>query len=928
MRPISKIRVALIACVAVVSVYLVVPTARYYLHLQTRVELTAPRPEGVDRPDTDDQATLENWREENPKLSKWFDDNQDQIAWEETADRLRDRAVPLGLDLLGGADVTLMLDRQKAEIDEVEGIIEILRRELNDLGVALNAEPIKGQAAFNIGIANPANSKVTADLIKVFEETVQFDGPTLESTLKAGRKARIDITPSYIDRQFRDMIDGAKKGIEERVNGLGVVQARISLQGTDRIRVQVPGVKDPDRLIDNMIKPAYLEFRMVHQRSDSLVDPVTGRLFSTANLPVGSERVDGKLGSFDPDTQTVTYSERDFILVTRTQLTGEDLREAGVQYDPTDFRNQIKVSLEFNPEGTRKFSEMTSKYADSEPKRQMAILLDGVVRSAPTIQVAITDGRAVIEGGFTNEEATELSQILKAGSLPAPLKIEQKNSIGATLGAESILSGVEALILGALIVTFFMILYYGTAGIISIFALILNVLIILAIMSLARATLTLSGIGGILLTIGMAVDANVLIYERIREELDAGRPLRQAIGLGFNRAFTVILDSNLTTLMAALILLQFTEGSVKGFALTMSFGLIANLFTGLTVTYTLCALWFGKFGQLSLGKLTVFRNPAINFIGLRKFSWPLSIGVLVITAVMVVTGGGLQYGVDFAGGVRAEVRFDNDEVKEEAIRATMLEHGLEDPRVIPIISEGNRYQVETKLVEDETGPSLPKTEQKFDEALSSKFGDSFKIAGRAEFGALTSGEFRELALWVVLLASIAILIYLSFRFEPFFGVAAIIALVHDLTIVVLLATLWKVQITLEVVAALMVLLGFSVNDTIVIFDRVRENTRTVFGSTFRQLCNLSMNQSLSRTVITSGTLLVSVLALLVIGGEGLKPFAKVILLGTIVGTYSSCFVATPLVDKWNDYTNNRTQHALAARKKKKVEAAKPIGRSR
>jgi SecD/SecF fusion protein len=928
MRPISKLRIAMIACVALLSIYLVVPTARYYLHLQTRVEASGLRPDGTERPATDDQATLDSWREKHPELAQWYDSNHDHILWEEKADQLRGKAVPLGLDLLGGADVTLILDRIEAESNEVDSMISSLEREFGLENVSATMEEIKGQAAFHLGIADPANSRVTADLLKQYEGTIQFNPGELESTLRSGRKARINISTPFIDRQFRDMISGAKKGIEERINGLGVVQARISLQSGDRIRVQVPGVKDPDRLIQNMIKPAYLEFRMVHPKNSTLVDAVTGRIPPSANLPVGTEVMPGKLGSFNQETQTVTYREQDFLLSSRAQLGGEHLRSAGVRYDPTDFQNQIKVSLEFNPAGTDLFAEMTTKHANATPKRQMAILLDGIVRSAPSINEPIRSGQAVIEGGFSNEEATELSQILKAGSLPAPLMIEQKNSIGATLGVESILSGVKALIWGALIVTFFMIIYYGMAGVISIIALILNVLIILAIMALSHATLTMSGIGGILLTIGMAVDANVLIYERIREELDAGRPLRQAIGLGFNRAFTVILDSNMTTLMAALILLQFTEGSVKGFALTMSFGLIANLFTGLTVTYTLCALWFGKFGQLSLGKLSVFKNPTIDFIGLRKFSWPLSLIILIGSLVVVSAGGGMKYGVDFAGGVRAEVHFNKDDVSEEAIRTAMLGRGLEDPRVVRILGEGNRYQVEAKLVEDEAGPSLPQTEKKFDEALEVAFAGAFEVKSRAEFGALTSGEFRELAFWVVLLASIAILIYLSVRFEPVFGVAAIIALVHDLTIVVLLATLWKVQITLEVVAALMVLLGFSVNDTIVIFDRVRENSRTVFGKTFRELCNLSMNQSLSRTVVTSGTLLIAVLVLLLIGGEGLKPFAKVVLLGTIVGTYSSCFVATPLVDKWNDHNNNKTLQALAAKKKKKAEGAKPIGRPR
>ena len=585
------------------------------------------------------------------------------------------------------------------------------------------------------------------------------------------------------------------------------------MQGNNQIRVQVPGERDPQRLIANVIQPANLAFHMVVPNQEQYLD-LDGRVRDDVVLPPGSAVWPGKLAHIDKNTRAIEYTTRDFILQRRADLTGEDVRTARVTFNPTDPVDPIVVSLELTPEGADKFAKLTTEFGGQTPPRQLAIVLDGVVRSAPNLNEPILNGRASISGGFTSEEATELSQVLRAGALPAPLEITGARVVGATMGAQSIQMGINALIWGTLLISIFMVFYYGTAGAISIVALALNVLIIVAIMAMARATLTLSGIGGILLTIGMAIDANILIYERIREEVASGRPLRQAIGLGFNRAFTVILDSNVTTLMTALVLLQFTEGSVFGFALTMTFGLIANLFTGLTVTYTLCSLWFTWKGNLSLGKFWVFHKGNFDFIKASKITFVVSAVVLLAGVIGLAAIGGPRYGVDFAGGVSAEVQFaEGTDIDETAIRNALAASPLGGGTVTKLGDRENTYVIDVRLLERPAGfdtaaamaglieandaattatelAAAPGsgdgdphyTEYALRRMLADSFGTEYEIQSMQSFSAQMGLSFATLALTVTLLASIAILVYLWFRFELFFGVAAVLALVHDLVI--------------------------------------------------------------------------------------------------------------------------------------------------
>lgn len=877
MKQVSQWRVYMIVAVTLVSLILVLPTARYLIALSSD-------------------------------------------ASEEVLDELREKAIALGLDLQGGVDVTLTIDRKKSRTNAIRAQVATLKNTFRSQQISAEAYESQDGQAIVVRLQDPEDARRVANELS---NSDQLEGIPSEAELATQEPVRIEMSDSAIERNMVKNIDGALLIVRERLDKLGLTQPSIAKQGSDRIRVQVPGEKDPTRVIKNLTTLAEMEFRLTHPDFGSSLDPIIGMLDELGELkpgaepPLGYEILPYRFGSVNKTTREIEYTEGMILIERETNLTGENLRSASVTQVPMDLENPIKVSIQFDREGTKLFGEMTiasvKNKRDGGPGDHMAIVLDGVVRSAPTLGVVITGGSAVIEGGFTFDEATDLANVLKAGSLPAPLIVESQKSVGATLGNEAILSGVKALMIGTLLVVVFMIWYYRIAGVIAIIALIMNVLIIFAALSLSNATLTLAGIGGILLTIGMAVDANVLIYERIREEIDAGRPLRQAMQVGFDRAFTVILDSNLTTLMTALVLLQFvSEGSVFGFALTMTFGILANLYTGLTVTMTLCTLWFKYRDTLSLGKLRFFHKPTYDFVKMGKVTFPVAMVVAVI-GVTIFAGNNLlpegsriiRYGVDFEGGLVIDARFA-EPTTDTALRQILGDAGLAGgERIQKVVGNENDFIIRVRRLEnlDEEIVSnigvLKETETRLRAALDAAYPGGVTILSSESFGPETGSEFRTMAGWVIFWASIAILIYLGLRFEVVFGAAAVITLIHDLSLTVLLASLWNVEITLNVVAGLLLLLGYSVNDTIVIFDRIRENTRRKAAPTFSEICNLSINQSLSRTIITSGTAVLAIVVMLFVGGEGLRPLAKVLLIGSIVGTYSSSFIATPIVHWWN-----------------------------
>ncbi|NQU41986.1 protein translocase subunit SecD [bacterium] len=875
--------------------------------------------------------------------------NQATDEYEKKKAGLQRASIKLGLDLIGGADALLRVDEDSMK----DRLLGDMRRDIFD---ELSAKRIGAKAVISedgnglrLTLDDPADALRALDAINYMIEQDRFEAFNSDAFVNSGMVI-LQLSTRYLRSEISDSVETAEKVIRERVDEFGVTQPSVSLQrgseGISGIRVQVPGEKDPEYVIQQIIRPAQLEFFLLHEGhkgpngefnpdfaleyyEKKMVENVRGEEReefvprADKRLPAGYIGIPGDIVTDQNET-----IKRMYIVRYPAAMDGAYLREAYVQTDPTNLTSPINVGIAFDGRGAAIFRRLTRENIGEF----LAISLDRKVYSAPVIRTVIPNGQAVIEGTFTSDEARDLALVLKAGALPADLEPAEQRLVGPTLGQESITQSLYALAIGGAAITVFMILYYGTAGLVSVLALILNLLVIVACLDLFNATLTLSGIGGIILTIGMAVDANVLIYERNREELENGRPLQAAIRGGFGRAFSVIFDSNLTTLLAAFVLLQFGEGSVQGFALTMAFGLLANLFTGLTVTYALCALWFRIRGGLSLGVLHIFRNPKINFIGMRYGSFTISAALILFCVGNLIYQGGPKYAVDFEGGVLTQVRVTTTtENQSEAIKEALSNAGLpgEQAKVQAVrAAENNDYLVRLGIQPSPAGEEMGDTQytqQRLEGALKAHYSDGVTFLGSTSVSSEVGQEFQEIALVVILSASFCILLYLWFRFELVFGVAAVIALLHDLIITLGIITLLNVQISLDIVSALLILLGFSVNDTIVIFDRVRENSHSMFGQSFKDICNSAMNKTLSRTLITSGTTVGIMLVMFFFGGRSLAPFALTLIVGGLVGTYSSDFVAAPLVYWWNDRQRGRVVEQIARKSAGVVDAEAGAG---
>ncbi|MBN1902884.1 protein translocase subunit SecD [Candidatus Sumerlaeota bacterium] len=857
-------RLLLILLISVISIVMVLPTARYFTFVST-----TPHPAiGSDA----------------------------EKAYDDQIQNLKARSITPGLDLQGGVDILLSVDQNKTENDNLVKIVDQLKKRFRKDSIDATFDVDSQTNTFQFRILNTKDFRQAKNILDEYKGVFEdFDSAPLQE----GDVVNLRLSPKILEQYFESAIQGSEKVLRNRVNEFGLTQALIVRQGDTRIRVQIPGEKDPQRVIQNMLKPAQLEFRLVSdenaQKAQQLVETKeengkTIQTVKTEEVPPGYKIFFGEVNERDPHRIGIKVSKTiPYLLKDEVPLTGATLEETYVEVVQSDLESPIHINLVFNREGARKFKDIT----EQNRGKNLAILLDGVVYTAPRIKDVIPNGRCYISGSFDMEEAREISQVLKAGSMPAKLQVEHKQAVGATLGTDTIKASVKALIVGGALVIIFMILYYGTAGVIADIALIINVIMILAVLSLGKATLTLSGIGGILLTIGMAVDANVLIYERIREEMKEGKGIKLAVKRGFERAFVVIWDSNFTTLITALILLQFAVGSVKGFALTMAIGLLVNLYTGMGVTHCFTDMWVSWKNKINLGFLQIFRDTKFDFMKLRKGALVISGAFILMSLFTLIANKGPHYAVDFEGGILTQVKF-TDKVSGEDIRSSLMKAGA--PFVsLQRVTGSNEFILKMKMIDNDGA----KTEDFILNTLKTTFGEGkFEIRSTQNVGNEIGEEFRTIAVRSVLIASLAILIYIGFRFQFVFGMGAVAALIHDILITIGILTILGREISLDVVSALLIILGYSINDTIVIFDRIRENMRTQYGKNFGEIANLSINQSLNRTTLTAGTTFIPMLIMYLIGGKGLVDFSFTICIGIIIGTYSSSFVATPIVYEW------------------------------
>jgi SecD/SecF fusion protein len=678
-------------------------------------------------------------------------------------------------------------------------------------------------------------------------------------------------------------LEQAVEVLRKRVDRFGVAEPMIQPAGENRILIQLPGLTEEEKesAKTQIQKAAFLEFRMVHENSDQLLQRGSGAIGYT-NMVEQVRADDGEvmLRRYLVARRPVQDSEG-------RELTGKYVSRANVFIDPLS--GEPKISLTFNNEGARIFGDVTSRNVG----RQLAIILDGELYSAPVIRQEILGGTSEISGGFALQEAGELANVL-VNPLEAPVAIIEERGVDPSLGRDSIRSGITATIIAAVTVSLFMLVYYLVAGCVANLALLLNVVILIGVMCSFDVTLTLPGIAGIVLTVGMAVDANVLIYERIREELAAGKSLRGGIAAGYARAFSTIFDSNVTTLIASSILIFFGTGPVKGFGVTLTIGVLASMFTALVVTRLVFDFLVDRGWVKGLKMLSIVSGTKFDFLRFARPAFVASWLLIVVGVGYGLSRGHDVFGVDFAGGDQLMLRYDPaQEVGVDRIRATVNALNVGEPTIqyTRDSSTGTKSLLVTTAFE-KGADVLAALQQAYPEA-------DFERIKLEAVGPVVGREIQKSALIASLLAMFGILVYVAFRYEFSFAVGAVVAVIHDLLMTLGVFFMSGRELSAPIVAAVLTIMGFSINDTIVIFDRIREDLRMGLRGTFKEIMNHALNRTLSRTIITSGTTFMSTLCLYLFGGGVINDFAFTFLVGILTGTYSSIYIAGALVLWWH-----------------------------
>lgn len=883
---------------------------------------------------------------------------------EKAVSDLKANSINLGLDLQGGMHMVLKVQTDEAVTAEIlrykSDIVELFKKD-TELKILPSEIKILGE---EIIITNPDRAKLEMIRKKILSDIADFNFST--SVTEAGaQQLSLSLKETQItaikDRAFQQALET----IRNRVDEFGVSEPTIQRQGLTgaRILIQLPGIEDVERAKSIIGRTAQLKFHLVKDMAPNkkeLLAPYDG------NVPNGYivTRGGGSGGG-----------ERDrwyYLLEEEARVTGNDLENAFVG---TDEFGMPGVDFVFKSAGASKFRRLTS----SNIGRELAIVLDGQVQSAPRIQSTISK-RGQITGNFSAEEAQDLSLVLRAGALPASVVYLEERTVGPSLGKDSINQGIMSALVGMVFVLIFMVFYYRSSGLIADVALVSNILILTAAMAGLGATLTLPGIAGIILTIGMAVDANVLIFERIREELRLGKTARTSIFGGFSKAALTIVDANVTTIIAAFVLLHFGTGPVRGFAVTLSIGIAASMFSALFVSRVIFEFMQDRFQFKEIKYVTLFKETNIDFVGKRVFFMIMSLIVIAIGMGSVVLHGGLNYGIDFAGGTLVQLKFEKP-LEIQAVRESLKEINLGDSviqkygsdsevliRTIKKATDSNEFldslwrtievddyksaytlknQSSTKLtitanrdsnfaILKETIEKLPfpdvktefdspdvtvtfhETSAEISDILKKNFADDpFEIRKVEMVGPQVGKELRTAALIAIIMAMVGIVIYITIRFEFRYAIAAILALLHDVLITVGIFSVTNREFNLPIVAAVLTIVGYSLNDTIVVFDRLRENTKMYRKDNLLTLINNSINQTLSRTLLTSLTTLFVVLCLFIFGGEVIHDFAFALLVGIMVGTYSSVYVASPFLLIWEKILGSKTSRRGSGRKNRK-----------
>ncbi len=624
----------------------------------------------------------------------------------------------------------------------------------------------------------------------------------------------------------------------------------------------------------------------------------------------------------------------------KAKLTGDVITDA--RSDVAQDGKGFEISMSMNSQGAKVWKKMTADASrEANNKKRIAIVLDDYCYSAPVVNGEIPNGRSSITGDFSFEEAKDLANILKAGKLPAPVRIVEEVIVGPTLGKEAISSGLYSMIVGLSLVVFFMVLYYHKGGFVADVALLFNILFTMGVLASFNSVLTLPGIAGIVLTIGMAVDANVLIFERIKEELDAGKSMRAAIDLGYDKAFSSIFDANVTTVLTGLILFFLGSGPIKGFALTLMIGVACSFFTAVFISKVI-VLWMVKDKDENSLKFTtvisrnLFKGLNFNIINKRKTAYIISTSIIVIGIISIIIQGGMNFGVDFKGGRSYVVEF-KEPVTASDLRSQLTDDFKGSGTEVKTYGSDTKLKVTTSyLIDDESAEADAAVETALTQGLQAFKGNDFNILYSTKVGATIADDIKSSSVWSLLLTLIGIFIYILVRFRRWqFSLGSVVALFHDAIIVIaIFAILRFFGIAYEIdqvfVAAILTIVGFSINDTVIVFDRVRE----VFGMAKKDLhdyskeelgdlINKAINYTLSRTIMTTFTVLLVVVILFLFGGETLKSFSFALLIGVLFGSYSTLFIAVPMIlDLWTDKTKETPAKAIDKKEKAAPALAK------
>jgi SecD/SecF fusion protein len=693
--------------------------------------------------------------------------------------------------------------------------------------------------------------------------------------LQGGSSFLVEMDTSKLDTNASPelAIGSAVEVLRKRVDKFGVAEPIIQKQGENQILIQMPGLgaAEMEAVKAQIQKAAFLEFRLVHEASS--------KLLQDGIIPPGYEVMQQSATGKDGQPILIPH------VVNKTRIPGLDgkLKTAGVGRDSF---NKPEILFTFDADGAVAFGKATRENIG----RQLAIVLDGELYSAPNIKSPIEGGRGSITGDFTDKEAFDLAAILE-NPLEAPVRIISETKVDPSLGKDTIESGIRASIYGTLAVAIFMAAFYLFGGLVANFALTLNIIITLGVLCAIDSTLTLPGIAGALLSIGMAVDANVLIFERIREELAKGKSLRGALSAGYSRAFATILDSHVTTLISSIILIVLGTGTIKGFGVTLTIGVAASLFTAVVVTRLIFDVLMGIGWLKSLKMMNLVKVSNVDFM---KFTRP----AVIISTVLIVVGlgwgisrGKEMVGFEFLGGDNLTIAFakkvDQGDL-EKVINPVTGDALIQYQREIAGTAERLRVTVGFDLSD------------KVMDALKKGFPDAgFNLIGSERVGPTMGEAILRSAIVAILLSLLGILTYVSLRYQVSFAVGAIVAVIHDVLLTVGIYALFDRQLNSTMIAALLTIVGYSINDKIVILDRIREDLKLGVRGSFRELINVALNQTLGRTLITGGSVILATLSLLIFGGGAINDFAFTFLVGILAGTYSSIYIATAVVLRWH-----------------------------